>query len=125
MREGEACLEGKTTESIDHPMADLVGFEDTHGLYELKHLLNAFPVFAKPVVEIRTTGDLTVLYPPMRFVPGLGLLPAATIRRVILEQIGKILVEGWVIVLGNQDIVPPQADASVQTARVGYASHPR
>jgi hypothetical protein len=31
-------------------MADLVGFENAHCAFESKHLLDAFPLLAKPVV---------------------------------------------------------------------------
>src|SRR2546423_15029293 len=74
--------------------------------FEPEDLLNALPLLAKPVIEIRTTDDLTVLEPPMTFVPGLCLFPATTIRGTILNQIGNILVERGLIVLGNQEIVP-------------------
>src|SRR6266566_166695 len=96
----------ETAESVDHLMARLVGFEDACRAFEPKDLLNALPVLGKPVIEIRATGDLSVLEPPMSFVPGLSLLPTTTIGRAILKQIGTILVEGGLIVLGNQDIVP-------------------
>ena len=95
----------ETTESVDHLMAYLVGLEDACGAFEPKDLFNAFPVLGKPVIEIRATGDLTVLEPSMPFVPGLGLFPPTTIRRAILKEIGDILVQRRLIVLGNQEIV--------------------
>jgi hypothetical protein len=99
-------------------MARLVGFEQTRGAFEPKDLLDAFPVLGKPVTQIRTTGNLTMLEPPMRFVPGLGLLEAPTIRRAILKQIGNILVQRRLIVLGNQEIVPfPPMDLCATSVR--------
>jgi hypothetical protein len=89
-------------------MTHLVGFEDACCAFEPKDLLDSFPIFAKPVVEIRTTADVTMLEPPMRFVPRLRVCPAATVWCAILKQIGTILFEGGLIVLGNQDIVSPK-----------------
>src|SRR5437763_8352042 len=89
----------KAAEAIDHFMARLVAFEQARRAFEPKDLLDAFPLLAKPVIEIRTTGDLSVLEPPMPFVPGLGLLPAAMIRGAILKQIHTILVERRLVVL--------------------------
>ena len=40
---------------------------------------------------------------PLR--PGLSLLPTTTIRLAILKQIGYILVEGGLMVLGYQELV--------------------
>src|SRR5437588_1540452 len=99
-------LHREAAESIDHLMACLVGLEDACCAFEPKDLLNAFPVLGKPVIEIRATGDLTVLEPSMPFVPGLGLFPTATIRGAILKQIGNVLVQGGLIVLSKQDIGP-------------------
>src|SRR2546421_8993051 len=86
-------------------MLDGTCLEDVPRPFEPEDLLNALPLLAKPVIEIRTTDDLTVLEPPMSFVPGLCLFPATTIRGTILKQIGNILVERGLIVLGNQEIV--------------------
>ena len=85
-------------------MSYLVGLEDACRAFEPKDLLNAFPLLGTPVIEIRAASDLAVLEPSMPFVPGLGLLEAPTIRSAILKQIGTILVEGRLIVFGNQDI---------------------
>ena len=60
-------------------MLDGPRLQDVSIPFESKDLLNALPVLAKPVIEIRTTGDVTVLKPPMPFVPRLGLLPPAAI----------------------------------------------
>ena len=42
----------------------------------------------------------------MPFVPGLGLFPTTPIGSAILKQIGNILVQRRLIVLGNQERVP-------------------
>ena len=73
--------------------------------FEPEDLRDAFPLLGTPGIEIRTTDDLTMFEPPMSFVPGLCLLEAPTIRGAILKQIGTILVERWLIVLGNQERV--------------------
>jgi hypothetical protein len=103
--------------SIHRLMTHLVGFEDACCAFEPKDLLDAFPIFAKPVVEIRTTADVTMLEPPMRFVPRLLVCPAATVWCTILKQIGTILFEGGLIVLGNQDIVSTSRCTRAQNAR--------
>src|ERR1700693_1810437 len=90
-------------------MARLVGFEEACGAFEPEDLLNAFPLLPKPVIEVRATGDLAMLEPPMSFVPGLSLLPTTTIRSAILKQIGNILVQRRLVVLGNQNIVPSKS----------------
>src|SRR5438093_3525276 len=74
-----SLLHREAAESIDHLMARLVGFEQACRAFEPEDLLDAFPVLGKPVIEIRATGDLTVLEPPMPFVPGLSLLPTTPI----------------------------------------------
>src|SRR5579871_734392 len=98
----------ETAQSIHHLMTDLVGLENAGGVFEPKDLLNAFPLFGKPVIEVRTTGDLAMLEPPMPFVPGLRLFPPTTIGDAILKQIGNILMQGGLVVLGNQEIVSRQ-----------------
>ena len=60
----------------------------------------------KPTIEIRAAGDVTVLKPPMSFVPGLSLFPTTTIRSAILKEISDILVQCRLILLGSEDIVP-------------------
>lgn len=54
---GGACRIERRLESIHHLMARLGGLEQAHRAFEAKDLLNAFPVLAKPVLEIRTTGE--------------------------------------------------------------------
>ena len=96
----------KAAQSIDHFMAHLVGFEHACCAFEPKDLLNAFPLLDKPTIEIRAAGDVTVLKPPMSFVPGLSLFPTTTIRSAILKEISDILVQCRLILLGSEDIVP-------------------
>jgi hypothetical protein len=51
----------------------------------------------------------------MPFVPGLSLFPTSTIRGAILKQIGNILVQSRLIVLGDKDVVPSTSlDASTE-----------
>ena len=64
--------------------------------FESKDLPNAFPHFAKPVIEIRTTSDVPVLEPPISFAPRLNLLPLTTIGGAILKRISNVLVQGSV-----------------------------
>jgi len=52
-------------------MARLIGLEQARGAFEPKDLFDAFPVLGKPGISVRTTGNLTVLEPPVPFVPGL------------------------------------------------------
>jgi hypothetical protein len=98
---GRSLLEGETTESIDHLMLNDASLEEQSCPFEAKDLFNAFPVPGKPVIEVRTTGDVTVFEPPMPFVPGLSVLPATPIRGRILKQIGNILVQSELIILGK------------------------
>lgn len=48
-RSGGPCLSERWLAAIDHLMTDLVGFQDTHRVFEPKDLLDALPVFANPV----------------------------------------------------------------------------
>jgi hypothetical protein len=77
--------------------------------FKPEDLLNALPVFSKPVIEIRTAGDVTVLESPMPLIPGLGLLPPTPIRGAIRKQIGNILMQRRLIVLGKEEIVSLQS----------------
>ncbi len=97
----------KTTESIHDLEADLPSFEDTGGAFESKDLLNASPLFLKPVIEIRATGDLSMFQSPMAFVPRLRLHPASTIRSAVCKQVGNIFQEGGLVVLGDEHIRSP------------------
>ncbi len=101
-------LHRKTAQSIDYLMAQLASVEEAHGAFEPKDLLDAFPLLAEPVIEVRATSNLAMLQPSMPFVPGLSLVPAATIGGAILKQISNILVESQLVVLGNQHIIPHQ-----------------
>ena len=127
-RREHACwgslLHREATESIDHLMARLIGLEDACGAFEPKDLLNAFPLFGTPGIEIRAAGDVSVCEPPMSFVPRLGLFPTTPIGRAILKEIRDILVQRRLIVLGNQERVPSTADGSARRAPVGYAWRP-
>src|SRR5947199_8130885 len=96
---------GKTAQSIHHLMPYVVGLEDAGGAFEPKDLLDALPVLAKPIIEIRTAGDMTMLESPMSLIPRLRLLPPTTIRGAIFKQIGNILMQRRLIVLGNQEII--------------------
>src|SRR5258708_3021915 len=62
-------------------------FQRTDGALQTKHLLNALPVLAKPVVEIRATDDLAVFQSSLPFVPGFGLLPSSTISSAAFKHI--------------------------------------
>jgi hypothetical protein len=66
-------------------MTRLVVFEQARGAFEPEDLLDAYPLFAKPGISIRTPGNLAMLEPPMPFVPGLGLLPPTPSRRAIFK----------------------------------------
>jgi hypothetical protein len=99
-------LHREAAEAIDHLMAGLVGLEDAYCAFEPKDLLNASQSLANQAISVRATGDLSVLEPPMPFVPGLSLLEAPTIGGAILKQIGTILVERRLVVLGDEKIVP-------------------
>jgi hypothetical protein len=74
--------------------------------FEANDVFNAFPVLGKPGISVGTTGDVTVFEPPMTLRPGLSLLEAPPSRRVILKQISTVLVQGGLIVFGQQEIVP-------------------
>ncbi len=86
-------------------MTRLVGLEEAHSAFEPKYLLDAFPLFAEPVIEVRTTGDLAVFHTSMPLRPGLSVFPAATIGGVILKQISNILIESGLVVRGLQEII--------------------
>jgi hypothetical protein len=90
-------------------MAELASREDTHGAFEPKHLLDALPLGAEPVFEIRATVNLAMLQPSMPIVPNLSLFPAATIGSAILKQIRNILVERRLVILSNQHILACQS----------------
>src|SRR5215472_5960621 len=90
-RAGGACRIERRLEPIDHLVAGLIGLEQAHRAFEPKHLLDAFPLLSKPVIEIRTTKDLAVFQAPMSFVPRLRLSPSSPIWGAIFQQIGDIL----------------------------------
>lgn len=89
-------------------MACLVRLEEAHCAFEPKHLLDTLLLLAKPVVEIRTTGDLAVFQPSMPFVPRLRLLPSSPTRGAIFQQIGDIPSQRRLVVLGQEDVLPSQ-----------------
>nr|WP_244422453.1 zinc ribbon domain-containing protein [Ktedonobacter racemifer] len=101
-----SMLHRETTQPIHHFMAKLMGFQEAYASFEAKHLLDAFPLVFQPVIEIGATGDLAMLQAPMTFLPGFGLLPSPSIRARVLKEIGNILVEGRLVLLGDQEIVP-------------------
>lgn len=98
----------ETTQPIDDFSAQLVSGEEADGAFEPKDLLNALPLLAKPVVEIRTTDDMALLQPSMRFIPGLGLLPASSVRGRVSEEVGNIRAQRGLIVFGKQEVVSAQ-----------------
>lgn len=106
---------GETTQPIDDFVAKPIGGEQADGAFEPEDLLNALPLLAKPVVQVRTTHDLTMLQPSMRFVPGFRCLPASPVRGRVSEEIGDIRAQRGLIVFGDQQIVSPQLmDLSAQ-----------
>src|SRR5579863_2693984 len=80
-------------------------FEGANSTFDAKDLLNAFPLLAKPVVEIRARGDLSVFEPSMAFVPRLGGLPPPSIRMLVFKEIGDIFSQARLVVFGEQHIV--------------------
>lgn len=90
-------------------MTDFLRFEQAYRALKSKDLLDAFPLLAKPVVEIGTTQDLAMFEPSMSLVPGFCLLPSSSVRRAIFQQIGNILPQRWLIILGDEDIVSLQS----------------
>jgi hypothetical protein len=73
-----SCLaQGEIAESIDHLVAHLPRVEEAGGAFESKDLLNALPLLAKPVIEIRATGDLSMLQAPMALRPTSPPAPTA------------------------------------------------
>lgn len=89
-------------------MTDHTGFPNARGPFEPKDLLNAFPLLVTPVIEIRAPDDLTMFSSPMPFVPGLCLLPPATIGSAIFKQISDVCFEAWLVVLGDEHLLPFQ-----------------
>src|SRR5260370_2500951 len=71
-------------------MAKLACFEQERRAFQPKDLLNPLPLLAEPIIEVRTTGDLSMFQPSMGFVPGFRLLPSSPIRRTILKQVSDI-----------------------------------
>ena len=120
-----SLLHREAAESIDHLMARLVGLEDACCAFEPKDLLNAFPVLGKPVIEIRATGDLSVLEPPMPFVPGLGLFPTTTIRECDPQTDRQYPRAASVGCPWQSGYSPLQTDGSAHRVHAGYAWHPR
>lgn len=102
---GRDPLHRKATDPIDHFMADISRFEDLHRALDPKDLLDPFPLFAKPVIEIRATGDVAMFDTSMCLVPGFGLLPSLPIGSRIFKQIGDIFPQCGLVVFGNQQIV--------------------
>ena len=50
----------ETAQTVNDFVTDPSRFEDLDSAFESKDLLDALPILAKPVVEIRTRGDLTM-----------------------------------------------------------------
>ena len=105
-----SLLHRETAESVDHLMARLTPVLSRRAVFVGAGRPARYPAtpWQTSRFEIRATGNLTVLESPMSIVPGLGLFPTTTIGRTILKQIGDILVERRLIVLGNQEVVPRQ-----------------
>jgi hypothetical protein len=101
-------MHGKTAESIDNLVTELPCFEDVGSAFQSKDLLNALPLLAKPVIEIGTTSDLSMLQPPMPFVPGLRLLPAPSIRGAVFKEVVNIFGKGGLIIFGDEHIRSPK-----------------
>jgi len=51
----------ETVESIHDLLAHLPSFKEAGGAFQAKDLLNAGPLLAKPVIEIGTARDLSML----------------------------------------------------------------
>jgi hypothetical protein len=105
-------------------MAKLACFEQERRAFQPKDLLNPHPLLAEPIIEVRTTGDLSMFQPSMGFVPGFRLLPSSPIRRTILKQVSDIFVQGRLVVAFRSAHNRRPADGFVRTYPVGYAWHP-
>src|SRR6266699_1726641 len=57
MRGAGACRSERRLASIHHFMTRLVGLKEAHGAFEPKDLLDACPLFAEPVTQVRTTAE--------------------------------------------------------------------
>src|SRR5258708_586924 len=86
-------------------MTNFSGFENACRAFEAKDLLDALPLFGKPVVQIRAREDLAMFQSPMPFVPRLCLLPSSTIWGTIFKEIHDIFFESQLVVFGNEDII--------------------
>jgi hypothetical protein len=102
-------LHRQAAESINDLVSDFACFEDLRRALDPKDLFDTLPLLAKPVVEVRARSEVAMLQPPMRFVPGFGLLPALLIRARIFKQIGDVLPQRRLIVFDNQQVVSLQA----------------
>jgi hypothetical protein len=61
-------------------MVRLVGFEQVHCAFEPNDLLDAFPVLAKPIIEIRTTAQQTINVNDVDTYPDFSLLVSRLLR---------------------------------------------
>ena len=93
---GRHLWEGKIAESVHDLVTGLPGLDETSGPFQTKDLLDALPLLAKPVIEIRITGDLAMLSALMTFLPRLGLSPAPPIRGTIAQTGRQYPPGGWV-----------------------------
>jgi hypothetical protein len=87
-------------------------------------VLDPFPLFAKPVIEIRATGDVTMFDALMCLVPGFGLPPPLLIGSRIFKQIGDIFPQCGLVVFGNQQIVSMKPMDLRTQPPLGYAWRP-
>ncbi len=104
MRGAGAWCIGRRLASVHDLEAALPRFKDAGPAFQSKNLLDAWPLFAKPVIQIGTARDLSMLQSPMTFVPRLRLPPAPPIRGAVGKQIGNILDEGGLIVRGLEPV---------------------
>jgi hypothetical protein len=75
----------ETAESLHDLLTELPRLEKASDVLQAKDLFYALPLFAKPIIEIRATDDLSMLQSPMTFVPDFCLLPLSTIRATIFK----------------------------------------
>jgi hypothetical protein len=100
-----SLLQRETTQAIHDFLLHLSGGEGSSRSLDAKYLCNTFPLLAKPLVEIGTTGDVSMFQASMCFVPGLGLLPSSSVRSAVCKQVFTILSQRRLMVFGNQHVV--------------------
>lgn len=101
------------------------GFKNADGTLEPKDLFNSCPLLAKPVVQVRAAQEVALLQPSMRFVPGLGLLPASSVWGRVSEEISNIRTQRGLVVFGKQEVGSAQPINLGTERPLSCASHPR